>query len=100
MAKVKPTDKQLRALEIFKDVIKDSSTRDEYAKAKDHKEREDIFDKKKHGRDATYDDIPQDARDYLSRLTDDQLAFFSELDEKFVQAGLFVEQSPGYLMIH
>jgi hypothetical protein len=100
MARVNPPDDKLQAIEVFKKVIIDPGTRQQYAKAKSSGSKKAVFDKKRDGIAAAYDDIPLTVRTHLENCTDEQLQFLADLDAAFVAAGLSVETNPVPLMVH
>jgi hypothetical protein len=88
-----------RALEVIKELIKDDAGREAY-KA----DPLGAFDAKKAElpeerlRNANYDDIPSRSRRALEALSFYELRLLSDLDQTFVEDGLYVEvPSPGRL---
>lgn len=108
MPEIEATAEQLKALEVFKQLIKDAEGRRAYATAEGSEAKERAFNDRR-------DSLPEDERgrlgdaDYrtlgealafLEALSDSELAFFSDLDDAFCDAGLAVHASPGALMVH
>jgi hypothetical protein len=102
MASIDASPEQLKALEVFKALIKDAQGRRAFTTAETTAEKEKVFNRKRRGRlrDADYNAIPDSARQLLEALSDSELALLSDLDDTFVKAGLSVHASPGALMVH
>jgi hypothetical protein len=106
MPKFKATQDQLDALEVFKRLIKDVPRRRDYVAAQGTDQKQAVFDATKSKlsearlRNANYARITDPARQLLETLSDSELALLSDLDDAFVRAGLSVEASPGFLMVH
>ena len=103
MASIDASPEQLKALEVFKALIKDAQGRRAFTTAETTAEKEKVFNRKRGRgrlRDAEYNAIPDPARQLLEALSDSELALLSDLDDTFVKAGLSVHASPGALMVH
>jgi hypothetical protein len=103
MAEIVASPEQLKALEVFKAVIKDARGRRAFTTAQTPEEKEEVFNGKRGSgdlSDANYKELPDSARQLLEALSDSELALLSDLDNTFVRAGLRVDASPGGLMVH
>jgi hypothetical protein len=103
---VTATEEQLKALEVFKDLIAHAHGRYAFVTAPED-DKEEVFDRWKEReevpedlRDAVYTEIPEEVRRLLERLSDSELALFSDIDATFVGAGLAVVRNPYPLMAH
>jgi hypothetical protein len=88
-----------QALEVVQSLIARSAGRRAYnadprgAFEEELKRREDLA-----GKGAAYEKIPENSRRALEALTIEQLALLSQLDQTFIEDGLYVEvPSPGKL---
>jgi hypothetical protein len=88
-----------QALEVIKELIKDDDGRQDY-----RSDPQGAFDRKRATlpeqslRDASYGAIPTNSRLALEGLTEEQLELLSNLDQTFVEDGLYVQvPSPGKL---
>jgi hypothetical protein len=108
VAEIKANAEQLKALDVFKQLIKEAESRRTYATAKGSKAKEAAFNGRRDSLparqrqrlgNANYRALG-DAIAFLEALSDSELAFFSDLDDAFCDAGLSVSASPGALMVH
>jgi hypothetical protein len=103
MASIDASPEQLKALEVFKALIKDAEGRRAFTTAETTAEKERAFNRKRGRsrlRDAEYNEIPEPARQLLEALSDSELALLADLDHTFVEAGLSVQGSGTAFMIH
>ena len=101
-AKVEASEAQLKAIEVFKHLIKDAKGRQDFVTAAPD-EKEQVFNRRRGRgdlRDADYQQIPAEVRQLLEALSDSELALLSDIDATFVNAGLSVERNPFPLMVH
>jgi hypothetical protein len=108
VAEINANAEQLKALEVFKQLIRQPESRRAYVTAEGSDAKEAAFNDRR-------DSLPAGERDrlrganyraleaaipFLEALSDSELAFFSDLDDAFCDAGLSVHASPGALMAH
>jgi hypothetical protein len=100
-ASVGATEAQLKALEVFKDLIKDADGRQAWVRAR-RREKEQVFNDRRTEElaDADYQALPEEVRRLLETLSDSELALLSDIDATFVSAGLSVTRNPFPLMVH
>jgi hypothetical protein len=93
------SDAQLKALTVFKSVIKDSDGRQEWLAAP-RGEKEPVFNRRRTEElaDANYQELPEPVRNLLETLSDSELALLADIDATFVGSGLTLPQYP--LMAH
>jgi hypothetical protein len=108
VAEVEASPEQLKALEVFKQLIKEAESRRAYVTAEGSEAKEAAFNGRRDSLparererlgDADYRELGK-ALAFLEALSDSELAFFSDLDDAFCDAGLSVHASPGALMVH
>jgi hypothetical protein len=100
--KVNATEDQLKALEVFKVLIKDDQGRQDFIAAPPDQKADVVNGRRGTGElsDADYTQLPDEVRRLLENLSDDELALLSRIDATFVDAGLFVTRNPRPLMVH
>jgi hypothetical protein len=100
-ASVGASEAQLKALEVFKHLIKDAEGRQEWVGARG-REKEEVFNSRRTREleDADYQALPAEVRRLLETLSDSELALLSDIDATFVSAGLSVTRNPFPLMVH
>jgi malate synthase len=93
------TEAQLRALEVFKDLIKDAEGRQEWIAA-ERGQKEQVFNAHRTEAlaDADYQALPEPVRTLLETLSDSELALLSDIDATFVSSGVTVPGVP--MMAH
>jgi hypothetical protein len=100
-ASVGASEAQLKALEVFKDLIKDAEGRREWVTAR-RRDKVQVFNSRRTDdlADADYQALPEEVRRLLETLSDSELALLSDIDATFVSAGLSVTRNPFPLMVH
>jgi hypothetical protein len=100
-ADVGASEEQLKALEVFKDIIKDAEGRQAWVGAP-RRSKEEVFNSRRTGEleDADYQTLPVEVRRLLESLSNSELALLSDIDATFVGAGLSVTRNPFPLMVH
>jgi hypothetical protein len=108
VAEINANAEQLKALEVFKQLIREPESRRAYVTAEGSEAKEAAFNRRRDALpagegerlgNANYRELGE-AVAFLEALSDSELAFFSDLDDAFCDAGLSVHASPGALMAH